>query len=150
MFVIFLDIDGVLVNRKSLRQASGLRAPFDPGCVNALNAILRETGADIVITSGWRKHIGYKELENMLEAAGMDIRPDGPVIGQVPLVLGDRWSSIESWIQAEGLHRVDDLMVIIGDDHVGGILSQVKTDTETGLTMDNAFEAIAILKGQAA
>lgn len=75
---IFLDIDGVLCtfneynrNRKKFWDkydiAGTLRLPyeFNPGCVKVLNEILKETNADIVLSSDWRTHWNLQELGNI-------------------------------------------------------------------------------------
>lgn len=151
--LLFLDIDGVLISRPSLRKRSGLMSEPDPACMNALNAILRETKAQIVITSTWRKWVDYEEIECFLEHH--DMWPHGgrledpTIIGQTPLLLGDRPREIMQWLVAN-----DCIMrpsIIIDDDLVSlPNITQIKTDTETGLTMDDAFHAIQVLKEQAA
>lgn len=72
--VLFLDIDGVLVNRWSLMQASGCQAPFAPACLTALNRILRETTAQIVVTSVWRtefSELRRSSLQHLLTVKGV-------------------------------------------------------------------------------
>ena len=58
MKIIFLDIDGVLVNRETVCKHvdfEGQRLnPFHPDCVKNLNKIIEATGAKIVVSSSWR------------------------------------------------------------------------------------------------
>jgi hypothetical protein len=60
---IFLDIDGVLNTRKSIElpMLDDKNHRFDPACVEALNNIIEETDAKIVITSSWRNNLGSDE-----------------------------------------------------------------------------------------
>jgi len=51
--VVFLDFDGVLNNAGSIAE-SGTYHLFDAKSVEALNVILRQAGALIVISSRWR------------------------------------------------------------------------------------------------
>ena len=44
MNIIFLDIDGVLVTRKSITERSGINAKFDPVAVRRLNRIVKSGG----------------------------------------------------------------------------------------------------------
>lgn len=74
MKIIFLDIDGVLNHRGTLRPDFFHNCSYkawDPKCVEALKTILDATGAEIVVTSSWRfnlipalfegfKHYGIK------------------------------------------------------------------------------------------
>ena len=68
MKYIFLDIDGVLAcdaqmytNAKKFQKkrewAKELNVlyPFDPICVKVLNEILEATGAEIILSSDWKK-----------------------------------------------------------------------------------------------
>ncbi len=58
MKIIFLDIDGVLVNHETVCKHvtfEGRRFnPFHPACVAQLNRIIEATDAEIVVSSSWR------------------------------------------------------------------------------------------------
>lgn len=66
---IFLDIDGVLCNRKQYQEAKakGLLSDgyprFDSHCVKLLEILVEVTGAMIVISSSWRYGLSIEELE---------------------------------------------------------------------------------------
>ncbi len=53
--LVFLDFDGVLNSDLSVAQL-GTRYRFWPPSIKALNHVLRQTAARIVITSTWREH----------------------------------------------------------------------------------------------
>lgn len=78
--IIFLDIDGVLAThlqfmmnrtkfRKKYPEADELRIPypFDEGCVKIFNEIIKETGADIVLTSDWKLHWDLDEIDKIFK-----------------------------------------------------------------------------------
>jgi tetratricopeptide (TPR) repeat protein len=48
---------------------------FDQKAIKALNRILTETGADIVVSSDWRLHANLEELGDYYEAQGILKRP---------------------------------------------------------------------------
>jgi hypothetical protein len=69
--VIFLDIDGVLVNRRSLRRRSGQQSTGDGPRVNALNRIIETTHAELVLSSTWRLDYGREEMDEILARWGV-------------------------------------------------------------------------------
>jgi hypothetical protein len=60
---LFLDIDGVMVtpwseNQPPKKWFNTDMAPFTRESVNALNAIVQQTGAKIIVASDWRHELG--------------------------------------------------------------------------------------------
>lgn len=143
--IVFLDIDGVLVNRRSLAQASGLRAKADTDCVAMLNKITDETGARIVVSSTWRRG-GKRFIKETLRLWGVS----GRVIGCTPLLHAvDRGAEIQSFMDEYAKSNGDiKAFVILDDDddmlHLSSRL--VRTYFADGLTSANADEAIALLR----
>lgn len=138
---LFLDIDGVLINRNSLRKASGLKAKADADCVAMLNRITDATGARIVVSSTWRRG-GKKVITEKLRLWGVT----GRVIGCTPILnSGDRGEEIQAYIDESA--RPIGSFIIIDDDsdmlHLSGRLIQTKF--ESGLTMSDSEKAIAML-----
>ena len=68
--LVFLDFDGVLNSDLSISEL-GTRYKFWPPSVNALNLLLSESAALIVISSTWREHWTLKENAATLERAGL-------------------------------------------------------------------------------
>lgn len=75
MKYLFLDIDGVLnhdVWFTSLayrnNQSNWRISMFDPACVERVNRILKETGAELVVSSSWRD---MSDLENIFAGVGL-------------------------------------------------------------------------------
>ena len=65
MKIIFIDIDGVLATAPcwNMSQDNKWNAyPFDKKAVKVLNEILKETGAEMVLSSDWRYHYTMKQI----------------------------------------------------------------------------------------
>jgi hypothetical protein len=151
MKVIFLDIDGVLCNHESI--AAGYKArtcaeqdPYGPhvDCVAALNRVIEQTGAFIVLSSTWRKAgDAHKRMPLTLKRWGVE----GTMIGCTPFWSYDvhRGAEIRRWI--ETVRTPVTSFVILDDDSDMGNLTHrlVKTDHIVGLTEADADRAIAIL-----
>lgn len=95
MKYIFLDIDGVLTTISESMDTDNLlywkdnswakklnvHYPFNEECVKILNDILKETGAEIILTSDWRKHKTLEQLDIIFKNNGVikspiDITPN--------------------------------------------------------------------------
>lgn len=141
MKVIFLDIDGVLVNDLYAKQHKA-----DPYCVDALNTITNVTGAKIVISSSWKYSYSATKLTLMLKQWGVT----GDIIGSTPNVENrPRAYEVGSWL-ADYIEDVGvpvESFVVIDDDSSACPSSMwcVRTKFENGLTMQNADRAIGIL-----
>lgn len=141
--LIFLDVDGVSVNRTSLMVASGFKAPADPGCVAALNRIIEATGAAIVVSSTWRI-AGLDWMKDKLAEWGVQ----GAVHGATREFCDMRGHEIGAYLVA---HAECSRFVILDDDSDMGTLSKylVQTEFELGLTEHDAKRAITVLGGLA-
>lgn len=144
---IFLDFDGVLINRSSLRRHSGDKSEPDSACVAALNRITDETDAKIVVSSVWRKYNSNNILAILLLSWGVT----GTMAGSTPIIYksGGITSDPTSEIAAYLKRRPYDSFVILDD--MSGIAFKsnlVQTDHEIGLTEELADRAISILKGE--
>lgn len=92
---IFLDIDGVLTTLSESMDTDNLlywkdnswaknlnvHYPFNEDCVKILNDILKETGAEIILSSDWRKHKTLEQLDIIFKNNGVikspiDITPN--------------------------------------------------------------------------
>ena len=145
--ILFLDVDGVLVNRKSLMRHSGIDAKGDPDCVAALNRIIAETDARVVVSSCWRIGTTLPWLRETLRSWGVRAK----VIGKTPdfKFTTPRGHEIEAWLAEFSKGREVGRIVILDDDADMDGLSKflVQTEFEPGLTDDDAGQAIKILKG---
>ena len=163
--VVFLDIDGVLNSRESLRRRSKLSCkriinideidyPAEP-MVSNLNKILKETNARIVVSSTWRllhpvfdtatekiKSLKSNSLESIFRNCGIQAR----IMDITPNIKfgGHRGLDIEAWLKDNKVERY-----VILDDTDEFFENQkpyfVQTTFEKGLTVELADKAIGIL-----
>lgn len=160
MKIIFLDIDGVLNNRKSFFEApqEDIDNPifamselcFDKECVAELNRIIRETGAAMVMSSSWRLFFPVAQLA--LIRAGLPACIDWTRQAKLS---GCRGMNISGWMEDwsdpsephSSVFRIESYVII--DDSSDMLPSQqnnfVNTDEEKGLTREDADRAIEIL-----
>lgn len=112
---LFLDIDGVLNNDKYLSRSKSLPDPFcwfDPECVARVYKILSHSGADLVVSSSWRKDSG---LRYIFEQVGLPTTFDiTPILydGKYELPRGQE---IETYLLN---HNDEDYSYVILDDDV--------------------------------
>lgn len=168
MKVVFLDIDGVLNTLRSMTAQKKSR-PFDREAVAALNRLLRETGARIVVSSTWRigplvqrgEAAAVAQMDEILTLEGMPpglvvgVTPDGaqPIPGQPEHSVGGRiWyhavprrDEIARWRAA---HPEVTAWVALDDDGDAGPENLIHCDDCVGLTEADADAAIAILEAQ--
>ena len=157
--VIFLDIDGVLNPKwwERKKPADRFGCAFAPKTVSCLAKIVKETDAEIVISSSW-KDMGLVELQNMWRERNMpgkivDITPDymsdeillNPDLSELNY-LYNRGCEIEVWLAQ---HRDDVSNYVIIDD-MDDILPEqqshfVQTDPEVGITEEDVYKAMIIL-----
>ena len=158
--IIFLDLDGVLNTSHWDRNATidQYGYVFDPNAVANLAEIIRETGAEIVVSSSW-KSMGVKKLQQMWK----DRQLPGRVNDVTPNTMSDefllhadldnmdilslRGQEIKEWLM---LHGQDVSHYVILDD-MNDILQEqephfVWIDSKVGITKGNAVQAIMILK----
>lgn len=126
--VVFLDMDGVLVQKPLSRNIS-----FEPSL--HLEWLLRETGAGLVVTGGWA---AYRTED--LKA--------GPLRGFAASLLGvtpqapSSMESIAAWHAANGgKHRYVLLSTSPSTD-----TRSVRVNPSVGLTLENAEDALRILE----
>ena len=144
--LIFLDVDGVLNSdtywmsldeeeKYSLRH-------LDRNAIKKLKRIVDKTGAEIVVSSTWRK---FKEdmdvLSDSLYVYGLSVMSKTPV-----LYNKERGDEISAWFESHPDFK-DAVYVILDDDadmnvHMDRL---VKTDYRYGLTDSKAEKAIEML-----
>jgi len=135
--VIFLDIDGVLAPIRRWDRYEDL----DPACIQRLNEIVAEGGADVVVSSTWRHGKTVAELQGMLDAQGFA----GRVLDKTPTNIpgASRGDAIAAWL-AE--HAVVGFVII--DDHadMGELRTHlVQTQPSRGLQAADVPRALAML-----
>lgn len=159
MKIIFLDIDGVVVNRASFRlqrvQTARLKttaARAHPDCVAALNRITDETGAVFVLSSVWRM-FGVKFMREWMKTCGIT----GKLIAMTPhlrereassviVIQRERGHEIQAWLDTKN-GEVESFVILDDDADMVHLLPKlVQTQFMPGLTDEDAARAISFLK----
>jgi len=156
--LIALDIDGVMNSVESFKEAKGNTATiYDLPAkkhIEQLNRIMDETGAYLLLSSTWRKHIGSHLMGSMLYLCGLSVENSMKFIGETPTLNSYRGIEILTYILSVNSKDASswekyhiDKLIIIDDDADMLFLSKylVKTDNETGLTKEVADKAIEML-----
>lgn len=157
MKIIFLDFDGCIRCAGSYLLPSyvagqGKPAPAHPDCVAALNFIIAETGARIVVSSVWRVG-GVGKMRDVLAEWGvrgecLGVTPDLSRRGATPGEHVARGVEIQRWLDAQSGRGAVESFVILDDDddmlHLAPRL--VRTEFELGLTMEHARRAVRLLQ----
>jgi hypothetical protein len=149
MRVLFLDIDGVL-NSRLLVDSVGWEPPLgtdrdleivDTYAISLLNDVVRETGAQVVVTSSWRATYDLAALRSLLARCGFL----GTVLDVTPQLVGRlRSAEIDRWLAD---HEVESFAIVDDDAEAGSGDSTrfVRTTYEVGLTREQASALIDIL-----
>lgn len=147
MKIIFLDVDGVLINRASCRSGFG---KVDADCVALLNQLLEKSEAKIVVSSCWRIGKTVIEVRDLLN--GWGVTP-GKILDVTPLNWDwERGQEIGWWLDQRVKLRGDvESFVIIDDDRdMGDLLPRlVHTKFEPGLTRADVDAALELLNTKA-
>lgn len=159
--IIFLDIDGVLVTDMTLAIRAAQEKTANPACVAALNHLIHESGADIVVSSAWR-FCGLSEMRLILHHWGVI----GNVIGITPdlasqsiweggLYVGAcRGNEILKWMAdhftPEGFVILDDMRTVElfpqqGDNRRLYGPHHIHTAFDTGLTPALVADALRVM-----
>lgn len=145
---LFLDFDGVIA--RPIPDLSGIER-LDPAAVKRLTRIIRETDAQIVVSSSWRydsvKKVGHScfRLREWLGHHGFS----GDLVGETPTLAGDI-RRIEIGRYLWGMKPMPRSIAILEDDHPMGPLTPwtVQTDYHKLMSDDDAERAIGLLKAR--
>ena len=140
---VFIDVDGVLNNTACFRYNWGIRVAADPRCVAALNRVVKETGAELVLSSAWRRE-GLKFCREKFRQWGVE----APLIGRTTISMPNapRGLEIADWLDK---HAPQANFVILDDtDDMAHLKHRlIQTDFDRGLTQADARRAIRLLDG---
>lgn len=158
--IIFLDFDGVLNSEIDYRwqvehEGKELNDLEDisPRCVGLINGLIKETEAEVVISSTWRLTRTPEQLQELLEKFGFT----GKIIGVTPS-LGEyrvRGNEIMAWIEQnisfEERYNSNLFRYVILDDDSDMLLWQsdnyIHVDGYIGLTPNVIYKATRKLNG---
>lgn len=144
--ILFLDVDGVLNNTKTLEEAAD-RREFDPICgicLSFLKDIVEKTDCNIVLSSAWRlDKWNVKKLRRAFFDVG--IHHNFP---QTPNLNSERHFEIEDWLAK---HNVDPAIVVVLDDdgdakiqNVPANIKEIFLQTSRHVGLDRAIADKAI------
>ncbi len=173
MRILFLDVDGVLNSadwmRRRPKRPTGLEdvaetpidheiRSIDPDAVAALDAIVAQSGARVVVSSSWRAMTPLTRLNHALLYRGFtgillgatpeadQIRRKGERLGVEFASRPGRGAEIRAWLDLLPPGLVgDDEYVVLDDEEVAvphGRLFQ--TDYTIGLTTDHVDQVVAM------
>jgi hypothetical protein len=158
--LIFLDVDGTIVTKRTLeeRLALGMAGQnvADPDCIAALNQLIAETGARIVLSSSWR-FCGKLEMEAVLRFWGVNLKGWTFVdqsIGITPDLcerVNGEYRSVSRGLEIQKYldgcaEEVESFVIIDDDPNMSPLNSRlILTNFDEGLTFEKAREAYEIL-----
>ena len=159
--IIFLDIDGVMNSEVDylLAEAKGdLETAHEEihdiskRCISLLNDLIKDTGAEVVISSVWRYNHSVEGLQEIFNKKGFT----GKIIGLTPVYKRNfslRGNEILGWIKDNkeylGVYHSDFESYVIFDDDSDMLYWQrenfILVDGFTGLTYNKTHKAKWIL-----
>lgn len=120
--VIFLDVDGVLNSLQYFKKcrSSGVKSDdIDNECVMILKTIVDRSGADIVLSSTWRRIPQLRDqLVERLAMYGLSIIGDTPIIFDK-----ERGDEIKQWL--DGHPEYESFIILDDDSDMGPLLEHL-------------------------
>lgn len=140
--IVFLDFDGVLITEVSAFRRDGPGHGCEKGAIDALNHLVAETSARVVVSSTWRLEYSLVELREMLESWGVQAE----IIGVTPEA-ESRHEEIRAWLDDNVMTAPVKSFVILDDlAEMGPLESRlIQTDAQIGLSMQDAKKACELL-----
>jgi len=153
--IIFLDIDGVMNNEVMYELNPAYqqkRNEIDPKCIKHLNDLIKDTSAEVVISSVWRYNMDIEALQTIFNNEGFI----GKIIDKTPVLRSEytvRGNEILAWIKNNeellGQPYYNFRNYVIFDDDSDMLYWQkdnfICVDSYSGLTARNVYKATYIL-----
>ena len=148
--LVFLDIDGVMVQGSSWKPVESLSDgfyKFSPKAVSGLQDIISETDATIVLTTSHKNRYTPREWKTIFSNRGINV-PNVSKL-QTRKIYANRKEEILTWCKR---HKEINNFVIIDDDKsLNGLPRDLKdklilTNSAIGLTHNDAVQALKLLK----
>jgi two-component SAPR family response regulator len=149
--LILLDIDGVLVPANSWEKPEFMEDGFpifNLNSVKALQRIISETNASVLLTTSHKTKYNVSQWKNLLQSRGINPKKVRRLTTNSLQI--SRKDEILEWYNKK--HMPNENFVIIDDDKMLNSLPEnlkgnlVLTSSSVGLTNDLADEAISILQ----
>lgn len=150
--ILFLDLDGVCnsapfiaanfaVFKQPQQKTYMIIEHLDVDAIKRINQITDTTGAEIVISSAWRKAYPLPRLIEILKQKGLT----GSVVGDTPILYTARGLEIQAWMDANNLQAEDIAIIDDMDDMVHLTPRLVKTTFSYGVLDSHVPQAIELL-----
>lgn len=152
--LILLDIDGVMVPANSWKKPEFHEdgfPMFNSRSVSALQKIIAETGASILLTTSHKSKYNIAQWRNIFKSRGINVKQIHRLTGGS--LNSNRKDEVLNWYTTK--HIPNEGFVIIDDDKLlNGLPDNIKsnlvlTSSSVGLTEELAENAISILKNKA-
>lgn len=140
MNLLFLDVDGVIINRQSCKTSYD---NADPNCVARLNKLIEQSGAKIVVTGAWRIDRSANDLQQLLGKWGVR----GVVIAKTPHGPHGcrRGDEIGKFFQEWQGEQIESFVILDDDADFGQFLPHlVHTRFASGLTVNDTEMAMKV------
>lgn len=155
--VVFLDFDGVLNSHAFMLAKPSSIVGLDPVAVGRVNRLLRETDAEVVVSSTWRHGRSLTQLRETLAERGFVGKMRGTTPHQSFTLSSSgvietarvRGHEIQAWLDGAPDYDLDiESFVILDDDSDMAHLMDrlVKTTFANGLTDADVDRAIEMLR----
>ena len=155
---IYLDIDGVCNFWSKLYSLDNYPlAHYEPSLIENLNTLVCTTGAQVVVSSTWRKYFPHPKMQEVLQGwgfTGMVVGETGRFYGEVARDIGMKpraYDRAQEILAAVRELPPDCSWIAIDDYQLSPVLPGahfVHTDRELGLTQEKVAEAIKKLNDQ--
>jgi len=148
--LILLDIDGVMVPANSWKRPEFLNdgfPAFSYRATQALQKIISETSADILLTTSHKSNYTIEEWESIFDKRGLKINKINRLTENTNHL--SRKEEIMNWFNSNNIHPE---IIIIDDDKSLNVLPEflkvrlVQTSASVGLTEELANDALKIIK----
>jgi len=162
--VLFLDLDGVMVTDRDWQPLGWDHGPFDtelfdPECVKVLNRVLRETDAQVVLSSDWRLHLSLTQMWDVFKFNQVERMPLGftgfeceEESRRVPAKRLEEFRGLEvtNWLTQHGFGNQFDFWVAVDDMNLSPHCRRfVRTSWKVGLATPGVEEKlVAMLNGK--
>jgi hypothetical protein len=114
--IIFLDIDGVLnfqshyeskefneqVKKDMTDNLEAFKSEINPEAVERINRLCKETGAEVVLSSSWRRNMSIDGIQKIMNYCGATFK----IIDRTPLIGTARGFEIEEWLSNKGFSHI--------------------------------------------
>lgn len=148
--LILLDIDGVMVPAKSWKRPEFLKDgffAFSSEATNALQKIISETSADILLTTSHKSKYTIEEWKNIFNLRGINVKNIYSLPENISFL--NRKDEIMKWVNTS--LDLPEFIIIDDDKSLNSLPSIIKnklvqTSASIGLTTNLAIETLQLIE----